>query len=329
MLRCVTCGLWKPEADFAFQNEAAGRRQGQCRRCQAEYRRGHYLRNREIYLQRENTRMRGYREENRVRLFEYLSVHPCVDCGETEPTLLDFDHRDPATKRSGVAKLAGSKPWHQVLAEIEKCDVRCANCHRRRTARQFAWGKLTRRVRPWRSNVRRKRATSSRSTTSSISWLEIVDVKRCCACRVTKALTEFSLKNKETGRRSSKCRPCQAEYSRRHYRRNREVYLRRASARRKRGREICRQEAYEHLTTHPCVDCGETDPVVLDFDHRDPALKRGTVSRMVSQGSWTTVAAEIAQCDVRCANCHRRRTAAQQDWFSSRQVASNMRPMRE
>jgi len=90
--------------------------------------------------------MAGYRIENRALLLAHLLGHPCVDCGETDPVLLDFDHRDPASKRKEVGRLAATKPWPQVLAEIAKCDVRCANCHRRRTARQFAWGKLTRLV---------------------------------------------------------------------------------------------------------------------------------------------------------------------------------------
>ena len=69
----------------------------------------------------------------------YLADHPCVDCGESDPRCLEFDHRDPGTKTANVATLvqrAGA--WKVILAEIEKCDVRCANCHRRRTSGQFS-----------------------------------------------------------------------------------------------------------------------------------------------------------------------------------------------
>lgn len=60
------------------------------------------------------------------------------------------------------------------------------------------------------------------------------------------------------------------------------------------------------LEANRCRDCGEGDPVVLDFDHR--ADKRGNVSSMADWASPRTLRDEIAKCDVRCANCHRRRT---------------------
>lgn len=59
-----------------------------------------------------------------------------MDCGYREhPAALDFDHRDPTAKRmSSIAKHL-TRRWEVVLAEIAKCDVVCANCHRIRTAK--------------------------------------------------------------------------------------------------------------------------------------------------------------------------------------------------
>jgi hypothetical protein len=65
----------------------------------------------------------------------------CVDCGEKDPVVLEFDHLDPSTKIFEIGE-ATRMGWglERILAEAKKCDVVCANCHRRRTAKQFWLG---------------------------------------------------------------------------------------------------------------------------------------------------------------------------------------------
>ncbi|HEY8731110.1 MAG TPA: hypothetical protein VIN69_03915 [Candidatus Limnocylindria bacterium] len=72
---------------------------------------------------------------NRMRLLAYLLEHPCVDCGEPNLVVLDFDHlRD---KRWSITYMvSGGFPWSTIETEIAKCQVRCANCHRIKTARE-------------------------------------------------------------------------------------------------------------------------------------------------------------------------------------------------
>jgi hypothetical protein len=67
------------------------------------------------------------------------------------------------------------------------------------------------------------------------------------------------------------------------------------------------------LLANPCIDCGETDLRVLDFDHRDSAEKSAEVMRLAQDGySLNRVMAEVAKCDVRCRNCHAKITYSRQ-----------------
>lgn len=73
-----------------------------------------------------NTRLR--------RLLEQLKDVPCADCGGRYPTVcMDFDHRPGTEKKFSISGAASRRP-EDVRAEIAKCDIVCANCHRIRTA---------------------------------------------------------------------------------------------------------------------------------------------------------------------------------------------------
>lgn len=83
-------------------------------------------------------RERGLRAyaEFRIWIDKIKVAAGCIDCGWNEdPAALDFDHRDP-TLKTFVMSRAATRTRESVLAEIEKCDVRCARCHRVRTARK-------------------------------------------------------------------------------------------------------------------------------------------------------------------------------------------------
>lgn len=59
----------------------------------------------------------------------------CRDCGYRDhPEALDFDHRPDEVKLFNIARSRNSHGLNAVLVEIAKCDVRCANCHRVKTA---------------------------------------------------------------------------------------------------------------------------------------------------------------------------------------------------
>ena len=136
---CTTCKKDLPLTEFAMKNTKKGTRSSYCKSCQNTKSKAHYAQNKQTYLDRTAARNDRVRRENVVCLLAYYKEHPCVDCGEADPTVLEFDHRNPSDKSYGIANRLGRSPWETLLEEIAKCDVVCANCHRRRTAIQFGW----------------------------------------------------------------------------------------------------------------------------------------------------------------------------------------------
>jgi hypothetical protein len=137
------CGQKKPLQDFAFKDKKKGRRQSTCRECKGIYLKKHYRDNKPYYLKKSKARNKRITDENYARLYEYLRSHPCVDCGEDDMLVLEFDHVKRGTKIEAVTILVrDSYSWEAILAEIKKCEVRCANCHRRKTAKQFKWRRV-------------------------------------------------------------------------------------------------------------------------------------------------------------------------------------------
>ena len=145
-------------------------------------------------------------------------------------------------------------------------------------------------------------------TQSGEDWRE-ARLRHCSRCDLWKPIEDFPLKDQRRRTRRSYCRDCCRTYGREHYQLNRAAYLWKARKRRLRYRQACQLYAYDYLIAHPCVDCGESDPVVLDFDHIDPATKSGEVGWFIRRQDLAGLTAEIAKCVVRCANDHRRKTA--------------------
>lgn len=77
----------------------------------------------------------------RAYVMDYLYTNPCVDCGEADPIVLEFDHQ--RDKQYNIAKLITNNcSLKTLVVEIDKCEVRCANCHRRKTADTYGSYKL-------------------------------------------------------------------------------------------------------------------------------------------------------------------------------------------
>ena len=129
-------------------------------------------------------------------------------------------------------------------------------------------------------------------------------MNECPKCGKQLLLTEFGIRS--NGRRQHWCRECHRGYQRMYYEQHKEYYL----ALQKKRVELHRQMIREAKNV-PCADCGRRYPhYVMDFDHRPGEKKCFNVSIAAGQPrlSWAKLAAEIAKCDVVCANCHRERT---------------------
>ena len=94
---------------------------------QRAYNKAHYEGNREYY----RIKNRKAKDALKARFSEFKSNLSCLHCGESANVVLDFHHRDGTTKEFGIAEGLRRYSWQRVLDEIEKCDVLCANCHRR------------------------------------------------------------------------------------------------------------------------------------------------------------------------------------------------------
>lgn len=77
----------------------------------------------------ENKRRYTAEFEKKKQILLDARASGCIKCGETHPACLDFHHRDPSEKEGHIGEFRkfGMK---RLLAEIAKCDVLCANCHR-------------------------------------------------------------------------------------------------------------------------------------------------------------------------------------------------------
>jgi len=139
---CSKCGVTKDLERFNFRSQRLGKRSPQCAECERAYARDYYARTLPAQRARARRRNRQARDEVFAKLLEHLEGKQCVDCGERDPVVLEFDHVT-GVKRATIAELIGCwhPRWDDVLAEIEQCEIRCVNCHRRKTARERGYFK--------------------------------------------------------------------------------------------------------------------------------------------------------------------------------------------
>lgn len=138
--------------------------------------------------------------------------------------------------------------------------------------------------------------------------------KKCLICESIKHFDKFSKNSSRKDGCQSTCKICKNKIDKEYYdlnavRMRNQIY----NSKLKRQEKVIRF-VYDYLKINPCIDCSESDPIVLEFDHRDGVDKVDNISNMINSCSLQKIQDEIKKCDVRCANCHRRRTAKQMNW---------------
>ena len=130
---CTKCREIKDIERFAYRSRAKGTRQSWCRVCTSKHdRETHRSKEHKVQVRANSAR---YRARNYTWIFHYLEEHPCMDCGEADPRILQFHHPNDDKER-GVGNLTKGS-LERLQHEVAKCVVLCANCHHLRTCQQY------------------------------------------------------------------------------------------------------------------------------------------------------------------------------------------------
>ncbi len=94
------------------------------------YNRDYYQRNRNSLLEKQREKNRRFAENRRKWLIEYKKTLSCVRCGENHPATFNFHHKITSEKSFEIGNaICLGVSLKRLMAEIEKCEVLCANCH--------------------------------------------------------------------------------------------------------------------------------------------------------------------------------------------------------
>jgi hypothetical protein len=151
MDRCRECGKILTESDCY----PSDRKKNWCKDCRKNYRRNWRAKYKEEHGECDSNRYNRTHAERfaqlkdaRIkRLYEWineLKQAPCMDCKKTfHPVCMDFDHIENGTKIKGITRMINETySKESILAELKKCELVCANCHRLRTwasGREMPW----------------------------------------------------------------------------------------------------------------------------------------------------------------------------------------------
>ena len=159
--------------------------------------------------------MRTRRHQARIFVLQHLIEHHCVDCGEADPRCLTFDHIDPTTKKGHVSQMMGKgMAISTIHAEIEKCEIRCSNCHAKKTSDQLSFYKSMPEYAEWAPNISAERYPADEITAAERGFTrKSVNTKKCPRCNEKKPISDFHARNDRVVGVQSWCKGCKKDQS--------------------------------------------------------------------------------------------------------------------
>ena len=109
-------------------------------------------------------------------------------------------------------------------------------------------------------------------------------MKKCVTCGVFKSESEYNYRNRLLGRKWNTCKSCQSSQRARWYQNNKESHKKRAKKNKAIAKQTARNYVRNYLYNQSCIDCGESNPNVLEFDHVKGS-KKHTISKLVREGT--------------------------------------------
>lgn len=139
MKTCSKCNLPQDKSCFSKRAKAKDGLKSHCKICDRLYNQNC---DKEKRNSRKFTSQKLRRELRYLKILQFLKDKKCTHCSETDPVVMEFDHINKNTKIMCVSEMVTlCFSWKKIEAEINKCQILCANCHRRKTAKDFGYYK--------------------------------------------------------------------------------------------------------------------------------------------------------------------------------------------
>lgn len=143
-------------------------------------------------------------------------------------------------------------------------------------------------------------------------------MKKCTKCSKLKEFDGFCKSSRMKDGYQNWCKLCMTDNTMSRYKKDKTKFNKRNAEYKKRKQ----LQFYKWLKGKCCVDCNESNILVLEFDHVKKGTKFKDISRLCNEGyKWAVIEEEIKKCEIVCANCHKIRTAYRGEWVKLEFIA--------